>query len=319
MPAQAPILTVTLNPALDLSAHVGRVEAGPKLRLSAPQVDPGGGGVNVARAAGILGGQARALVALGGAVGAQLAARLREAGVEVLPLDAPGETRQSLSVTETATGRQFRFVLPGAEWDAGTTGAALAAIARAATPDTLVVLSGSQPPGVGPDFPARLARALPQGARLVIDTSGPAFDRLLHAPDPGARPAVLRMDQAEAEGAAGRPLPRAADTAAFAAGLVAAGVAEMAVAARGADGSVLAAPGLRLHCIPPEVPVNSKVGAGDSFTGAFTLALARGEGAEAALRLGTAAAAAAVMTPGTELCRRADVERLAPACRMERL
>ncbi len=312
----APILTVTLNPALDISASVGRVVPGPKLRLGPPRHDPGGGGVNVARAVGLLGGQARAFVALGGVAGAQLAALLAGEGVEVIPFPGPGETRQSLTVTEAGTGAEYRFVLPGPEWDAGMAETALAALAQAAGPGAVVVLSGSQPPGVAADFPARLGAALP-GARLIVDTSGPALARLLAPPPGDAAPEVLRLDQAEAATAAGHPLATPADSAALAERLAARGVARVVVVAHGAEGSVLAGGGQRLHGIPPPVTVDSKVGAGDSFTGGFALALARGDSLPEALRLGTAAATAAVTTGGTGLCPRALTEELLAGCRVQ--
>lgn len=363
---QQPILTVTLNPAVDLAARVAEVVPGPKLRLSAPSHDPGGGGINVARAIRRLGGTAEAFVALAGPMGAQLAWMIRAEGVPLIAFDGPGETRHSLSVIAEDSGAEYRFVLPGVDWTGTETEAVLAAIV-AAVPDrqhpsasggtaaaaprllagadtgqaaappqsagpaaaagngasgrgTLVVLSGSQPPGVPDDFPARLARGLAaQGASLVVDTSGAALDRLIDLPDAELAPEVLRMDDAEAEATAGRALPAPADTADYAAALVARGVARVVVIARGADGSVLADGTRRLHCRPPRVEVASKVGAGDSFTGAFALALARGAGLEAALRAGTAAAAAAVTTPGTDLCHGADVDRLAPLCTMTTL
>lgn len=311
-----PLITVTLNPALDLSGAVPKVEAGPKLRLGAVLAEAGGGGINVARAAVALGGQARALAALGGATGARLAGLLADVpGLVLEALPAPGETRESLSVTETASGAQYRFVLPGPVWD-GADAALAAAIAGKTPPGALIVLSGSQPPGIGADFPQRLARALP-GRRLIVDTSGPALLGLA-APRPGAAPFALRANQAESEEMAGRPLPRLTDSLAFAQDLVARGAAEVAVLARGAGGSVLAAPGLALACCPPEVAVVSKIGAGDSFTGAFALALARGEGLEAALRLGTAAAASAVGHAGSGLCRGDEVARILPLCRIIR-
>ncbi|MGY6635120.1 MAG: 1-phosphofructokinase family hexose kinase [Alkalilacustris sp.] len=308
-----PILTVTLNPAVDLAARVERMEPGPKLRLSEPRRDPGGGGINVARAIGRLGGRAQAFVALGGAMGAQLAWLLEAEGVGLHRFDAPGETRQSMSVLEAATGLEYRLVLPGADWPLPRARKALAAIEAAVRSAGVVVLSGSQPPGVPDDFPTRLARRLEgAGATLVVDTSGAPLDRLVDVPDPDHPPAVLRMDDVEAEEVAGCALPGPADTADFAAALVARGVAETVVIARGADGNVLVRADTRLHCRPPKVEVKSKVGAGDSFMGAFTLELAgRGDWAQA-LRRGTAAAAAAVMTPGTELCSAADTDRLTP-------
>jgi 6-phosphofructokinase 2 len=60
--------------------------------------------------------------------------------------------------------------------------------------------------------------------------------------------------------------------------------------------------------------VVSKVGAGDSFVGGYVLAASRGQSKAEALRQGVAAAAAAVMTPATDLCRAEDVARLLPEC-----
>lgn len=308
--AQDPILTVTLNPALDLSARVPHMQAGPKLRLSAPVWEPGGGGVNVARAIHALNGAVLAWVALGGASGAQHYRLLQQQGIRTHMFDAPGNTRQSWAITDD-DGQQFRLQLPGEDWPD-----ALAARARSdilAQAKGFVVLSGSQPPGVDADFAQELAQDLGAG-RLIVDTSGPAVSRLIERPLAHARPLVLRLDQAEAEALAGRTLADATDTSAFAQALVARGVAEHVCVARGADGSVLAGSAGVFHCRPPNVSVRSKVGAGDSFTGAFTLSLARGGSLSDALRLGTAAAAAAVMTHGTQLCRSEDVAELLGAC-----
>lgn len=311
---QPPILTVTLNPALDLSADAPQVIAGPKLRLSEPVVEPGGGGINVARAIGLLGGRARVLAALGGVTGARMAALIEGAGLELLRFPVPSETRQSLSVTDRHDGQQYRFILPGPRWNARMSDDLLARISKAATPGGWVVLSGSQPPGVAVDFATQLAGLLGQsGAKLIVDTSGAALARLV-AGGAGPAPWCLRMDQAEAEEAAGRPLSSPADSLDFASALVARGAAQVVVLARGADGSVLADTAERLHCRPPEVPVKSKTGAGDSFTGALVLALAQGDDLAGALRRATAAAAAAVMTDASALCRRDDAERLTPAC-----
>jgi 6-phosphofructokinase 2 len=312
-----PILTVTLNPALDLAGTTPRVTAGPKLRVTGLTIEPGGGGINVARVIHRLGGEVIALASLGGPTGARIADLLEAEGLQVRTVAAPGDTRQSLAVTDESDGAQYRFVLPGPEWDAGAEDAALDATAKAAPAGALVVLSGSQPPGVAADFPQRLADALAaRGARLIVDTSGPALERLLRHPDASARPDVLRLDEREAEALAGGAIADASASLDLAENLVSRGVARTVVMARGADGSVLAAPGLRLHVVPPRVNVLSAVGAGDSFTGAFTLALARGADLEEALRQGTAAAAAAVITPATELCHPEDVARLMPGCRV---
>jgi 6-phosphofructokinase 2 len=303
------ILTVTLNPALDMSARVPEMVAGQKLRLSDPVTEPGGGGVNVARVIHALGGQARAWVALGGGAGVHLAGLLAERGVTVVPYAAPGETRTNWAITDAA-GQQFRLQLPGADWPEGLGKAACKDICRHAT--GLVVVSGSLPPGLPAWFPADLVRALGP-VRVLLDTSGAALDHVVSAPNPGLF--VLRMDDHEAAGLAGQALPDLAAAAGFAQSLQSKGIAQWVSVACGAHGNVIAGPEGATHtCRPPVVRVQSAVGAGDSFMGAFALAMARDHTMPDALRQGTAAAAAAVMTPATALCRAEDVARLTPQC-----
>ena len=161
------------------------------------------------------------------------------------------------------------------------------------------------------DFPARLARSMP-GLNVVLDTSGAALRDAVAHPIPGLF--VLRMDGEEAEEIAGTSLQTRAQSADFAASLVARGVAKHVVVARGADGSVMAEAGRRLFVTAAKVVVKSKVGAGDSFVAGFVLALARGLGSAAALCHGSAAASAAVMTDATQLCKPADAARLQEQC-----
>ena len=92
----------------------------------------------------------------------------------------------------------------------------------------------------------------------------------------------------------------------------------MVIVARDADGSVLASEGRLMHVAAAKVDVVSKVGAGDSFVGALTLALANGDSLETALAHGACAASAAVMSPGTQLCSKADFDRLLAGMRGDR-
>lgn len=304
-----PILTVTLNPAIDISTSTVHVVPGPKLRCTDPETDPGGGGINVSRAIRILGGQSTALVALGGATGERLAGMLIRSGLTLAGFDAPGETRESFSVVDGTTHAEYRFVLPGTRWPKASSAAALDAIARAAQDESFVVISGSQPPGVDDDFPVRLAKRLsPKRVRLVLDTSGAPLIRVAEGRD--AKLYVLRMNHEEAAELAGKPLETRKESADFAQSLVHAGVAEMVIVSRGSEGNALATAEERLFASAYEVPVKSRVGAGDSFVGAFTLSLARGQSPSEALKWGTATASAAVMTPGTKLCTMKDVRKL---------
>jgi len=307
------ILTITLNPTVDYSTTAPRVFPDHKLRCTKPTIDPGGGGINVARAIRLLDGQATSLIAIGGPTGARLLELLALEGVPTVAFQGPGETRQSTSVIDVSTGQQYRFVMPGPSWTDMDVERGLRSIDRAAGDGTLVVLSGSQPPGVAKDFPSILAAHVAgREARLIVDTSGPALQHLVEEP----RQAIyaLRMDAEEAESLAGRPLPDRKDTADFARSIVDKGVARTVIVARGADGSVLASRTGRWHSVSPPVKVLSRVGAGDSFVGAFTLSIAQGEPPEQALAHGTAAATSAVMSEGTSLCQPQPTSELLPQC-----
>jgi len=306
------ILTVTLNPAIDLETTTPEVVPGEKLRCGEPLRDPGGGGINVARAVVQLGGQATALVAAGGAGGAALAAMLRARGVVAACLPAPGELRQNLSVIEGATGRQFRFIFPGPIWTEADVAAVRAALCAQVAAGDWLVLSGSLPPGMAPSALSDLARALAaRGARVVADTSGAALAGLAKG---RTGLALLRMDFEESEALAGRALTTAADSARFAADLVAQAAAEVVILARGAEGSVLASAAGCWTAPAAAVPVVSRTGAGDSFVAGAVLALSRGQPLAEVLQLGCAAASAAVTTPATALCDAATVAGLLAQC-----
>lgn len=308
---QTQIVTLTLNPALDMASSVARLLPDQKLRCSEPMLDPGGGGLNVSRAIAALGGESLALVALGGLTGDRLAGLIRQEGVPFLALTAPGETRQSLTVTDLATGRQYRFMMPGPVWGPEDQARVFHLLRASVRPGAFGVISGSQPPGVPADFPGQLARAMP-GVQVVLDTSGPALAEAVAHPIPGLH--ILRMDGAEAEELAAGPLADRRDTADFAQSLVRRGVAQRVVVARGADGNVLADAGQRLFAPAAKVPVVSTVGAGDSFVGGLVMMLARGAEPAEALAFAGAAASAAVTTDATQLCRLEDVLRLLPHC-----
>ncbi len=307
------ILTLTLNPSVDLSTSVSQITAGPKLRCDMPEIEPGGGGINVARAIRILGGDATALVAVGGSNGARLISLLTQEGVPHRSFAAPGETRESFAVTDASTAKQLRFVLPGPNWSEEDVDRFVMEVVKAEPIGGYVVLSGSQPPGVPPNFSALLSGALAgHDIRLVIDTSGAPLRHLVE--DKTVTSHILRMDHAEAEELAGTTLSNTGETAEFAKKLIGDGAAEIVILARGSDGNVLVSAKTALHCTSADVPVVSPVGAGDSFVGALVLALSEGADDAEALQRGGMAASSAVSTEGTQLCRKADMTRLLSQC-----
>lgn len=302
----AAIGTLTMNPALDIATATDKVVPTHKLRCARPRYDPGGGGINVARVVRTLGGSATAIYPAGGTSGQMLRALLdgHDIPQRVVPIE--GRTRESLTVDDRSSGEQFRFVMPGPDLSADEQQHCLDAIAELAPPPGILVASGSLPPDLAPDFYARVARkAREVGARMVLDTSG---DALSQAASEGVW--LIKPNLRELCQLAGRDLSGERDQVAAARQMLEEGRAEVIVVSLGADGALLVTPDAAEHIAPIPVPVRSAVGAGDSMVGGIVFALARGDTMEQAVRLGMAAGAATIMTEGTELCRREDVERL---------
>jgi 6-phosphofructokinase 2 len=298
-----PILTVTLNPALDITSHVAELMPRQKLRCTEPIIHAGGGGVNVSRAILELDGQSRAFIALGGHTGARFEEQLRLSRIptEIWPLN--GETRTSFTVMEDHTGLPFRFVMPGPILSPSEASAILDRLERTIGRQAgYVVASGSLPPGVPVDFYARLAVIVRQaGAKLILDTHGKALQAAT-----AERPYLVRLNHLEAQELVGGDADKAAHR--LASELVEHNYAQVAIVTLGDRGAILATADEQLEIRPPHVEMKSGVGAGDSFVGALVVALASGRSIQDAARYGVAAAASAVTTDATELCRRADVD-----------
>jgi 6-phosphofructokinase 2 len=298
------ILTLTLNPTVDIAGDAKAVQPVRKVRTTNETFDPGGGGVNVARVLRELGGETLAVVLAGGVSGRLLEELLTEGGVPHRTIPIAGRTRMSHTVQDLSTGQEYRFVPEGptlaeAEWQA-----ALDALEQAEA--AWVVASGSLAPGVPEDFYARAAViAARRGQRFVLDTSGPPLCAAL-----GKGLALIKPSRGEFEALVGRPLPDAEAQDAAALQLLRQGAAGLIAVTLGHEGAMLAEPGGVLRLPALDVPVRGAVGAGDSFLAAMVLALSRGESPREAFAWGMAAGAAAVMATGTAHPRRADVEAL---------
>jgi 6-phosphofructokinase 2 len=301
------MITVTLNPALDISVEVERVEPERKLHGRHRFVEPGGGGVNVARVAAELGAKCTAAMLAGGPTGEQLLALLAEEGLATDAVRIAGATRESFTVAEASTGRQYRFVLPGPSVTDGEMAAMTRLLCSRTISSVLVAVSGSLPCGVDAARFAELLDTLRSaGARLVVDTSGPS---LRAAAEVGTL--LIKPSRRELAEAAGRALESEREIEAAARELLAVGPNRHIVVSLGAAGALLVSTetGTRRY-YAPLIEVVSTVGAGDSLVGAMSVVLERGGDVVEAARWGVAAGTATTMSPGTGLCRRGDVERL---------
>ena len=301
----AAIVTLTINPALDIATSTDRVEPTHKLRCSMPRYDPGGGGINVARAVHALGGDAVAIFPAGGAAGEMIRHLLEQQAVRHNAIAISGFTRESLAVEERITGRQFRFLLPGPQISESDQERCLDQLALAAAEATYIVASGSLPLGVPEDFYARIAKlAQSLGKRFILDTSGAALKQA------GRGIYLLKPSLRELGDLVGSEIRTEREQEQAAREIIEQGRSEVIVVSLGDQGALLVTAGRaeRFAAIPVEA--SGSVGAGDSTLAGIMVSLCRGLELGEAVRYGMAAGAAALLGSGTELCRRSDVERL---------
>jgi 6-phosphofructokinase 2 len=303
------IITLTPNPTYDFAVDAPKVEPNRKLRCVNPESHPGGGGLNVARAAARLGAETLAIFTAGGLYGEALKDLVAAETVPMRTIEVGGETRLAFHVRDVATTDEYRFNLPGSALSADERHAFLGAIAAEAKAGDYVVGSGSLPPiegdGAQARFWAEAARtAKNNGARFVLDSISGLEAAIAEGVD------LLRFNEHEYQSLAGGSRDWPDGIASFAQGLVKSRAAARVVVTHGGDGSVMATKDALVFAPVFPVRAHSAVGAGDSFVAGLVVALMREWKDADALRFASACAAATRLSSGTSLFRRKDVERL---------
>lgn len=307
---QAAIVTLTMNPALDITTSADQVRPTDKIRCHGVRYDPGGGGINVARIARVLGASVEAVFPAGGMAGDMIVELLKTAGVPLYRVRISGSTRESFTVNERDSGKQYRFVLPGPQLTFAERAQCLDELRRAACSAQFVVASGSLPPGVPADLYQTVADICCDiGVKLVLDTSGCGLLQITSGVF------LLKVSVRELRECVGRKLASESEQVAAAQELLQRGLAEAIVVSCGSKGAFLITAGGSQHFSAIKMRSGSGVGAGDAMVAAITVGLSRRWQLAESVRYGLAAGAAMLMTPGTAACTRDDVERLLQACR----
>jgi len=300
------IITLTMNPAIDVNTSVDNFVAERKLRCSNPSREPGGGGINVSRATRKLGGESIALYTCGGLTGQMFQELLDNEGLNHKPIPIKDGTRENIIVYEESSTLQYRLCMPGPMLKDNELELSLDQILALNPKPDFIVASGSLPPGAPKNFYAQVARvAKLQGSKIIIDTQGEPFKLALEEGLFLVKPNIRELSQlAEHLIEDEKQIEEMAEE------IVHEKWSEVVVVSLGAAGALMVTREETRYIRPPAVPIKSKVGAGDSMVAGIVLALARGKTIQDAVFFGVAAGTAAVMTPGTELCRREDTERL---------
>lgn len=299
------IVTVTVNPCIDKSTTIPALLPEKKLRCTKPVLEPGGGGINVARAITKLGGDATAVYLSGGYNGSLITQLLEQENVRTVPVTIKNDTRENTIIFDTTANLQYRFCMPGPEIDATEWKNCLHGLDEITNIDYLIA-SGSLPPGIPTDFLALLARhAKNTNAKMVVDASGAALKNALEEGVYLCKPNLAEL--CEYAGTDQLSIDAAEN---ICKAMINANKCEIVLLSMGEAGALLVARQLVKRIWPPAVERKSTVGAGDSMTAGMILSLARGMDIFNAAQYSVASGTAATMNAGTQLCRLSDADML---------
>jgi len=300
------IVTLTVNPSIDISSSIENLMANRKLRCTQPGYEPGGGGINVSRAIKRLGGKSIAVYTSGGENGKRFQNLLSSEGIENHPVKISGMTRESFVVYDESNSQQYRFVMPGPALSEREWKSLLDALFTDIIEADYIVASGSLPPGVPADFYSQVvSRASKKGIRTIIDTSGEALGA---ATQSGVY--LIKPNLNELRALAGQEIENDPQMIEAAKKIIDSGGCEVVIVSLGPAGVLMVSKGGHERISAPIVKIKSRVGAGDSMVAGIVLSLSQGKSLRDAVLFGVASGTAAVITPGTELCRKENALKL---------
>jgi 1-phosphofructokinase family hexose kinase len=311
------IVTVTLNPAIDQTLVLPRFVAGDTIRVRSSRFDPGGKGINVSRVIRILGGESVAMGFAPGGRGRYIEQTLQANtpqyhGITCDFVHTRGETRTNITILDETRHMHTILSDPGPDTDPHAVKQLTARLRKRLRAGDWLVLAGSIPPPIDPEIYGQIvAEAHDRGAHTVLDADGAALEAGI-----SARPDLVKANRRELERLVGRHLDDEKSTLEAAETVHRQGVKSVVVT-RGRDGAVVVSDDFCLRGVAPRVRSVSAVGSGDSLLAGVVFTLSQGGSLEAGLRLGIAAGTATVLTPGTELCHRREVDILLPRVKIQ--
>ena len=305
------ILTLTLNPAIDVALRVQRFDFAERAFIESETETAGGKGINGARLVRAYGGDALAVAPVGGRNGRRFEELLREAGVPAALVPVAGETRRNLAISDRR-GATLKLDQPGQTPARGELDLLESAVRERLPGATWLLLAGSIAPGTPPDVYGRFVRrAREAGAMVLLDSSGSALPPAL-----AQRPALAKPNRAEAADLLGRAITGIEDAARSADDIRGLG-AERVVLSLGESrgGRRRSGRALARRAAPDPRRLSGGRGAMSSRR-PCAWAMERGEPFAEALRRGVAAATLAASLPGLEfgsldaaeaMCRRVSL------------
>ena len=300
------VYTITLNPALDRTLWVQKIQPDESNRIEKEQRYAGGKGIDVSRVMKTLGVSNKAFGFVGGFAGEELEGRLLNEGVSCDFIRISGETRTNIIVNDMSTGMQTIFNASGPEIKPYELMKMILKVEKLEKPD-IVTISGSLPPGVHSEIYRKIIEiAKNKEARVILDTDGDALKVGIQG-----LPDIIKPNVHELSRLVDRRLITVDEILRAAQGVHKQGV-RIVLVSMGAKGILLFSRKERYLASPPKVRVKNTIGAGDSAVAGFVYGLAIGKSLKKALIYAVAAGTATTLRPGTALCQKDDFLKLIP-------
>ena len=289
------IYTVTLNPAIDKTAYIPGFSAGSVNRVQTLREDAGGKGINVSKCLKTLGTKSVAAVILAGETGKYLETLLQKEGLEILSVQAQGQTRTNLKIVDQKSGQNTDINEPGPTVDESVLQSLCNTLCEKIRPGDIVILSGSLPKGAAPEtYRLWTEQFHTIGAKVILDADGaPMAEGIKAAPD------MVKPNETELARLLNTPLDTHDQILAAGKALLAMGISNVVIS-MGGDGAVFLWKDESCRAESLSVPVQSTVGAGDSVVAAMAYGLEKNLPRQEQIALAMAMGAASVMQSGSQ-------------------
>lgn len=302
---QPPVITVTLNPAIDKTITLSDFKIGNLNRVKHLRIDPGGKGINVAKVLKEFHVEVATTGFIAGNQGQYLMKQLEEQGIRIDFSEVQGETRTNLKIVDESTNMTTEINEQGFEITEADIEKLFEQLNKKADKDSILVLGGSLPNGA----PAKIYREMiemvnAKGGKVILDADGDALKEGIEA-----KPYAVKPNLQELEQYFNQPLETDQDILAAGQQLLNKGISIVLISL-GSKGSMIMNHQEAYRVYPFPIIPKSTVGAGDSMVAALVYCILEQKSFEEFARWTTTAGTVTAAKSGTQVCTLIEVQEL---------
>lgn len=293
------IITLTLNPAIDVHCNCGSFAAGKENFGDITQRLSSGKGVNISRALTETGIPNKAFIVVGNENRAEFLDDLKNSMDAILTFDVPGRIRENFTIH--AENNETRLSFSGFSVDDNLLANLKKAILDSVEVGDYITITGSLPKGISAkDIKPTINELKEKGVFVVIDSRSFSLSDLTEI-----KPWLIKPNEQEISQYLSKNITSLEEIIPEAQNLYRSGISNVMVS-MGAEGALLICNEGGFIARPPEIKAVSTIGAGDSSIAGFLTGTTSEERLRAAIAFGTAAC----LAEGTLPPKKSDVDTI---------